>query len=111
MLFSSTKLLFTKWKLQFFVQAISFLMLAINNLILVITVPGKESLVSISAEAASKALQMAEVDPDDVDLILLCSSTAEDLFGSAPQVLGYKIRMIYISQNLMKQINHVCFHT
>ncbi|KAK4404572.1 3-oxoacyl-[acyl-carrier-protein] synthase 3 A, chloroplastic [Sesamum angolense] len=33
-----------------------------------------------------KALQMAEVDPDDVDLMLLCTSTPEDLFGSAPQI-------------------------
>ncbi|CAH9062179.1 unnamed protein product [Cuscuta europaea] len=29
---------------------------------------------------------MAEVDPDDVDLILLCTSTPDDLFGSAPQI-------------------------
>ena len=29
---------------------------------------------------------MAQVDPDDVDLILMCTSTPEDLFGSAPQV-------------------------
>ncbi|XP_059657479.1 beta-ketoacyl-[acyl-carrier-protein] synthase III A, chloroplastic [Cornus florida] len=47
---------------------------------------GKESLTSLAVEAASKALQMAEVDPDDVDLVLLCTSTPEDLFGSAPQI-------------------------
>ncbi|XP_021836859.1 beta-ketoacyl-[acyl-carrier-protein] synthase III, chloroplastic-like isoform X2 [Spinacia oleracea] len=47
---------------------------------------GEESLVGLAAEAARKALQMANVDPDDVDLILMCTSTPEDLFGSAPQV-------------------------
>lgn len=40
----------------------------------------------LAAEAAQKALEMAEVEPNDVDLILLCTSTPEDLFGGAPQV-------------------------
>ena len=47
---------------------------------------GKDNLTGLAVEAARKALQMAEVDPDDVDLVLLCTSTPEDLFGSAPQV-------------------------
>uniref|UniRef100_A0A5B6ZKJ2 beta-ketoacyl-[acyl-carrier-protein] synthase III n=2 Tax=Davidia involucrata TaxID=16924 RepID=A0A5B6ZKJ2_DAVIN len=47
---------------------------------------GKESLTALAAEAGKRALQMAGVDPDDVDLILLCTSTPEDLFGSAPQI-------------------------
>ncbi|KAI3444158.1 hypothetical protein Pfo_000823 [Paulownia fortunei] len=47
---------------------------------------GKDSLTDLAVEAAKKALQMAEVDPDDVDLVLLCTSTPEDLFGSAPQI-------------------------
>ncbi|KVH90167.1 Thiolase-like protein [Cynara cardunculus var. scolymus] len=47
---------------------------------------GNESLTGLAVEAAQKALQMAEVEPDDVDLILLCTSTAEDLFGGAPQI-------------------------
>lgn len=38
-------------------------------------------------EAARKALEMAQVDPEDLDLVLMCTSTPEDLFGSAPQVL------------------------
>lgn len=41
---------------------------------------------ALAVEAAEKALQMAQVDPDDVDLVLLCTSTPEDLFGGAPQV-------------------------
>lgn len=48
---------------------------------------GNESLISLSVEAARRALQMADVDPDDVDLVLMCTSTPEELFGSAPQVL------------------------
>ncbi|KAH7549588.1 hypothetical protein JRO89_XS13G0053000 [Xanthoceras sorbifolium] len=46
---------------------------------------GKESLNGLAVEAARKALQMAEVEPDDVDLVLMCTSTPEDLFGGAPQ--------------------------
>ncbi|XP_055825310.1 beta-ketoacyl-[acyl-carrier-protein] synthase III A, chloroplastic-like [Solanum dulcamara] len=47
---------------------------------------GKDNLTDLAAEAARKALEMAEVDPNDVDLILLCCSTPDDLFGSAPQI-------------------------
>lgn len=47
---------------------------------------GKDSLTNLAVEAARKALEMAQVDPDDVDLVLMCTSTPEDLFGSAPQV-------------------------
>ncbi|KAL1340332.1 hypothetical protein HN51_026733 [Arachis hypogaea] len=47
---------------------------------------GRDRLTTLAVDAAQKALDMAKVDPDDVDLILLCSSTPEDLFGSAPQI-------------------------
>lgn len=47
---------------------------------------GNEKLTNLAVEAASKALQMAQVEADDVDLILMCTSTPEDLFGSAPQI-------------------------
>ncbi|XP_052171290.1 beta-ketoacyl-[acyl-carrier-protein] synthase III A, chloroplastic [Diospyros lotus] len=47
---------------------------------------GKDNLTTLAIEASRKALQMAEVDPDEVDLVLLCTSTPEDLFGSAPQI-------------------------
>lgn len=47
---------------------------------------GDESLIGLGVEAARKALQMADVEPDDVDLILFCSSTTDDLFGGAPSV-------------------------
>ncbi|KAE9584194.1 putative beta-ketoacyl-[acyl-carrier-protein] synthase III [Lupinus albus] len=47
---------------------------------------GKDTLTNLAAEAARKALEMANVDPDDLDLILMCTSTPEDLFGSAPQI-------------------------
>ncbi|XP_073062192.1 beta-ketoacyl-[acyl-carrier-protein] synthase III A, chloroplastic-like isoform X1 [Primulina eburnea] len=49
-------------------------------------VSGKDSLTGLAVEAARKALQMALVDPDDLDLVLMCTSTPEDLFGSAPQI-------------------------
>ncbi|XP_057511368.1 beta-ketoacyl-[acyl-carrier-protein] synthase III B, chloroplastic-like [Actinidia eriantha] len=49
-------------------------------------ITGKDSLTALAVEAAKNALQMAEVDPDDLDLVLLCTSTPDDLFGSAPQI-------------------------
>ena len=49
-------------------------------------VSGKDSLVGLAVEAATKALEMAEVLPQDVDLVLMCTSTPDDLFGAAPQV-------------------------
>lgn len=47
---------------------------------------GKENLTDLAIEAAQKALEMAEVDPKDVDLILMCCSSGDDRFGSAPVV-------------------------
>ncbi|KAJ7558853.1 hypothetical protein O6H91_04G058700 [Diphasiastrum complanatum] len=45
-----------------------------------------ETLAGLAVEASTKALEMANVKPEDVDLILLCTSTPDDLFGGAPQV-------------------------
>jgi 3-oxoacyl-[acyl-carrier-protein] synthase III len=45
-----------------------------------------ESLSQLAATAASKALEMAHIAPTDVDLIILSTSTPDDLFGSACQV-------------------------
>jgi 3-oxoacyl-[acyl-carrier-protein] synthase-3 len=44
------------------------------------------SLSQLAAQAAIKALEMAQVSPSEVDLILLATSTPDDLFGSAAQV-------------------------
>jgi 3-oxoacyl-[acyl-carrier-protein] synthase-3 len=44
------------------------------------------SLSQLAAQAAIKALEMAQVSPREVDLILLATSTPDDLFGSAAQV-------------------------
>ena len=46
----------------------------------------EESLVMLSHQAASAALAMAKWDPSSIDLVLLATSTPDDLFGSAPQV-------------------------
>lgn len=40
----------------------------------------------LATEAARNALEMADLAPTDVDLILLATSSADDLFGSACQV-------------------------
>jgi 3-oxoacyl-[acyl-carrier-protein] synthase III len=45
-----------------------------------------ESLADLAAQAAQQALVMAGVAAVDVDLILLATSSAEDLFGTACQV-------------------------
>ena len=45
-----------------------------------------ESLTMLATQAASGAIAMAGITPADLDLILLATSTADDLFGSACQV-------------------------
>ncbi|MEG3438787.1 beta-ketoacyl-ACP synthase 3 [Pannus brasiliensis CCIBt3594] len=44
------------------------------------------SLSQLAANAAKNALSMAAVRPEDIDLILLATSTPDDLFGSAARV-------------------------
>lgn len=46
----------------------------------------EESLSVIATTAAKNALAMAVIAPEDVDLIILATSTADDLFGSASQI-------------------------
>ena len=45
-----------------------------------------ESLAGLATQAAQQALEMAGVAPTDVDLILLATSSSEDLFGTACQI-------------------------
>ena len=45
-----------------------------------------DSLSQLSAEAARRAIAMAQITPNDVDLIILATSTPDDLFGSASKV-------------------------
>ena len=49
-------------------------------------VSSDESLTALGHGAAAEALKMAHWDPKSVDLILLATSTPDDLFGSAPKV-------------------------
>jgi len=48
---------------------------------------GDETLRGLSIQAAQRALEMAQVKAEDVDLLVLCTSTPDDLFGGAAQVL------------------------
>lgn len=45
-----------------------------------------ESLSELSAQAGKKAIASANLTPLDIDLIILATSTADDLFGSASKV-------------------------
>ncbi len=45
-----------------------------------------ESIAELSFKAAHSALKMANWEPESVDLILLATSTPDDLFGMAPKV-------------------------
>lgn len=63
-----------------------YIYIYVLGLLLLVELTGGDSLITLAADAAKKALEMAKVDPDDIDLILMCTSTPEDLFGSAPQV-------------------------
>lgn len=44
------------------------------------------SLSDLSAQAAKEAIAMAALDPGEIDLIILATSTADDLFGSAAKI-------------------------
>lgn len=46
----------------------------------------EESLTQLAAEAARQAIAMANLAPTDIDLILLATSTPDDLFGTACRV-------------------------
>ncbi|MFM8294419.1 MAG: beta-ketoacyl-ACP synthase III [Microcystaceae cyanobacterium] len=50
--------------------------------------PPEQSLAQLAAQAGEKAIAMAGLTPTDLDLILLATSTPDDLFGTAPQVQG-----------------------
>ncbi len=45
-----------------------------------------ESLIDLASDAARSAIKMAKWDEKSVDLIILATSTPEDLFGSAPKI-------------------------
>jgi 3-oxoacyl-[acyl-carrier-protein] synthase III len=47
-----------------------------------------ESLSQLSAIAAKGAIAMAEISPTDIDLIILATSTPDDMFGSACKIQG-----------------------
>ncbi len=47
-----------------------------------------ESLSQLSAVAAKSAIAMAGISPTDIDLIILATSTPDDLFGSACRIQG-----------------------
>lgn len=48
----------------------------------------RESLSQLSAVAAKGAIAMAGLSPTDIDLIILATSTPDDLFGSACRIQG-----------------------
>jgi 3-oxoacyl-[acyl-carrier-protein] synthase III len=47
-----------------------------------------ESLTQLSAQAARQAIALAGIDPLDLDLIILATSTPDDLFGTASHIQG-----------------------
>ncbi|MBE9229979.1 beta-ketoacyl-ACP synthase 3 [Phormidium sp. LEGE 05292] len=50
-----------------------------------LAVPG-QSLCELASIAGEKAIAMAGIAPEDIDLIILATSTADDLFGTASQI-------------------------
>lgn len=48
--------------------------------------PNCETISSLSSSAAKKALEMSGLDPLDIDLIIMCSSSPDDMFGDATTV-------------------------
>ncbi|MFB2898303.1 beta-ketoacyl-ACP synthase 3 [Aerosakkonemataceae cyanobacterium BLCC-F50] len=50
-----------------------------------LAVPG-QTLCELATQAGEKAIAMAGIAPEDIDLIILATSTADDLFGTASQI-------------------------
>ncbi|MGA9380436.1 MAG: beta-ketoacyl-ACP synthase III [Phormidium sp.] len=50
-----------------------------------LAMPG-QSLCELATQAGENAIAMAGITPEDIDLIILATSTADDLFGSASQI-------------------------
>jgi len=46
----------------------------------------EESIKTLGRDAAKHALEMADVSPEDIDLIIVATSSADDLFGDATSV-------------------------
>lgn len=46
----------------------------------------EESIKTLGKDAAKHALEMADVSPEDIDLIIVATSSADDLFGDATSV-------------------------
>ncbi|MEM8640860.1 MAG: beta-ketoacyl-ACP synthase III [Cyanobacteria bacterium P01_G01_bin.54] len=53
-----------------------------------LNVPG-DTLSELAAKAGRRAMAMARLNPHDLDLIILATSTPDDLFGSAAQVQAH----------------------
>jgi len=45
-----------------------------------------ESLRTLGAKAAANALEMSGLSADDIDLVIVATSSAEDMFGDAPSI-------------------------
>lgn len=57
-----------------------------------------ETLKSLSIQAASNALEMSGLDPEDIDLVIVATSSPDDMFGDGPSVasaLGCKNAFAY----------------
>uniref|UniRef100_A0A1G4NTD8 Beta-ketoacyl-[acyl-carrier-protein] synthase III n=1 Tax=Helminthocladia australis TaxID=260093 RepID=A0A1G4NTD8_9FLOR len=49
-------------------------------------ITSNQSIIDLAANASNEALEKASLQPEDLDLILLATSTQNDLFGSASQL-------------------------
>lgn len=45
-----------------------------------------ESIKTLAADAASQALEMSQVSPEDIDLVIVATSSPDDMFGDATSV-------------------------
>ena len=55
-----------------------------------------ETVTSLASRAAAAALQHAGWQPEDLDLILLATSSPDDLFGTAPKVQAAQIGRAHV---------------
>ena len=64
---------------------------------------------SLSAKAATNALEAAQLSPSDVDLVLHATSSPDDLFGSGPQAQSFHYSR-YIIYNMYIYV-YICIYS
>ena len=72
--------------LNIFLRVVIYVWISESDSITPLSLSDGETITNLAVESSRKAIEMAKVEAKDIDLVLLCTSTPDDLFSSGPQV-------------------------